>query len=92
MCFELFNFNNHISLRAKTEPLSTTMLPSTDPGPELVVYSVDNRNMMILHDKKTLVSKQYEYCLFKVLRLCYKQGLKISSASCGLRKTNSGIG
>ena len=33
---------------------------------------------MILHEKKTLVSKQYEYWFFKVLRLCYKQGLKIS--------------
>ena len=46
------------------------------------------KNMMIPHDKKTLVSKQYEYWFFKVLCLCYKQGLRISTASCGLRKTN----
>ena len=46
------------------------------------------RNMMILRDKKTLVSKQFQYWFFKVLRLCCKQGLRISTASCGVRKTN----
>ena len=40
-----------------------------------------------LRVKKILVSKQYEYCLFTVLHLCYKQGLRISKASCGLGKT-----
>ena len=47
---------------------------------------------MILHIKKTLVLKQYEYWLFTVLPLCYKHGLRISVASCGLWKTGRGIG
>ena len=47
--------------------------------------------MMILHVKKTLVSKQYEYWFFTVLCLCYKQGLRISTTSCGLRKTDQDI-
>ena len=47
--------------------------------------------MMILHDKKALVSKQYEYWFFEVLRLCYKHAFRISKASCGLRKTNQDI-
>ena len=49
---------------------------------------------MILHVKKTLASKQYEYWFFTVLCLCYKHGsrLTISRASCGLRKTDWDIG
>ena len=43
---------------------------------------------MILDVKKALASKQYEYCFSTVLHPCYKQGLRISTASCGLRKTD----
>ena len=46
---------------------------------------------MILHVMETLFSKQYEYWFFTVLRLCYKKGLRILRASCGLRKTDQDI-
>ena len=49
------------------------------------------RNMMILHAKKKLVLNQYEYWLFTVQCLCYKQGLRISTAICRLQNTDKDI-
>ena len=52
---------------------------------------IDIGNITILHAKKTLVSKQNAYLFFTVLQSTSQQGLRISTAGCGMLNTDQDI-